>query len=259
MKTPLSIRVIHLALPMLIALTPLAFAADQGLDAIDTALQRQDLARANALIDRFLREVPDRQLQREARYYRGLAFLYENQPDAAQDIFSDLLAEQPYGALAERVRLSQVDALFMGGNYAQALVESERVWQDYPESNFQHVNLLNMARAELRLAQWMDARRDLERLVDEFPGTREAETAQQLLQERQYYSVQVGSFLDRERAEEQVARLTDQGEQAYILDVVDHSGLTFYRVRLGRFPQLEEAQILKARLTALGYPARIYP
>jgi cell division septation protein DedD len=95
--------------------------------------------------------------------------------------------------------------------------------------------------------------------MNDFPDSLEAYTAKQLLEEKQFFTVQVGAFLDRDRALSLVDDLRLKGQYGYIVETQDKKGNTFYRVRIGEVASLDAAKKLKEKLSTLGYPALIYP
>ncbi|MBF0485563.1 MAG: SPOR domain-containing protein, partial [Candidatus Omnitrophica bacterium] len=89
--------------------------------------------------------------------------------------------------------------------------------------------------------------------------TFEAITAKQLLEEKQYFTVQVGAFADKGRAEKLVAELIARKEYAYIVETKASDTRSYYRVRVGQLSTLKDAQALETKLAGLGYPTLIYP
>jgi len=99
----------------------------------------------------------------------------------------------------------------------------------------------------------------LNKIITEFPQSPEAPVAKQLLEEKQYFAVQVGSFLDRGRALTLIDDLKGDGQYAYVVETSGADGEKHYRVRVGQMSSLKDAQDLKMRLDKLGYPTLIYP
>ena len=83
--------------------------------------------------------------------------------------------------------------------------------------------------------------------------------ANQLLEEKQYFAVQVGSFQTHELAQKLVNELKEKGQYAYIVETKDKNAKRLFRVRVGQFARLNEAQHLKDQLSTLGYSTHIYP
>lgn len=72
------------------------------------------------------------------------------------------------------------------------------------------------------------------------------------------YTVQVGSFLDRGKAEAMAEELRRRGFSPFIVPF-DTPRDRYWRVRLGPFPGREEAEAMARRVSALGYDCVIMP
>jgi cell division septation protein DedD len=116
-----------------------------------------------------------------------------------------------------------------------------------------------LAGADLKLMRWEDAHVFLNKIVKEFPQSPEAPIAKQLLEEKQYFAVQVGSFLDKGRALTLIDDLKGSGQYAYVVETTAPDGQIYFRVRVGQMSSLNDAEDLKKRLDKLGYPTLIYP
>jgi N-acetylmuramoyl-L-alanine amidase len=68
------------------------------------------------------------------------------------------------------------------------------------------------------------------------------------------YRVQVGAYISQVNAEARVAKLREQGFDAYVI----HTG-GLYRVQVGAFAVRENAARMADRLRAAGYDALISP
>jgi cell division septation protein DedD len=116
-----------------------------------------------------------------------------------------------------------------------------------------------IAGADLKLMRWEDAGKYLNKIINEFPESPEAPVAKQLLEEKQYFAVQVGAFLDKSRALSLINDLKGSGQYVYVVETAAPGGQKYYRVRVGQMSSLESAEDLKKRLDKLGYPTLIYP
>jgi cell division septation protein DedD len=118
---------------------------------------------------------------------------------------------------------------------------------------------LKAARANLKLARWTKAREFLQKIQKEYPDSFENGVAKRLLDEKQYFTVQVGAFTEQPRAERLVQELIERKEYAYIVETKSPDGTLFYRVRVGQMTALKDAQVLETKLSGFGYPTLIYP
>ena len=119
--------------------------------------------------------------------------------------------------------------------------------------------MANWEKSFVKLMRWEEAHEFLSKIVKEFPQSPEAPVAKQLLEEKQYCAVQVGSFLDKGRAITLIDDLKGSGQYAYVVETTSSDGQVYYRVRVGQMSSLNDAEALKKRLDKLGYPTLIYP
>ena len=228
------------------------------LEDVESAVIREDYKESESLARIFLSQNPSKAEADTARYYLGLSLLFRDNAREARPVFEELGRHYPSGILGDKARIGVIDSYILQGDYPSALTRAQAFLKD-PGSEFTSLIYLKIARCYLRLTKWDEARDYLNRILEEYPKSLEAHRASQLLNEKQFFAVQVGSFLDRARAEKLTQQLKTNGEYAYMIETVDQTGQTFYRVRVGRFSLLSEARSQKKRLAELGYPTLIYP
>jgi len=233
--------------------------ANAALTDIQTAIIQEDFSKAEMLAQDYIKSQPDKENLHEALYYLGLSQLRLGHYQQARETFGQLQTASLKGNLYDKAALGLVDTFLMNEQYPEALKEAKRLLLKSPRSEFLSLVYLKIARANFKLAQWKEAQTYLQKITVEFPGSLEAHTARQLLDEKQYFAVQVGAFLDRKLAEKLINEIKDKGEYAYIVETMDKDGAQFFRVRVGKFASLKEAIDLKSRLSKLGYPTSIYP
>lgn len=241
---------------LVLVLVPPVFAS---LEEIETAIVQEDFEKAGRLAEDFLKGKPNKNDSKKALHYLGITQLWLNKTQDARETFRQLLKEAPEPTWRDRASIGIADSYYLEGHYDLALEEVERLFANSPRSEYLSLIYLKMARCHLKLARWQKAEEYLKRIANDFPGSLEAQSAKRLLEEKQYFAVQVGAFLERNRAEALTVELKEKGEYAYIIETLDKENRKFYRVRVGKFALLDEAQSLKTKLTNLGYPTRIYP
>ena len=226
---------------------------------IETAVIQENYPTAETLAKQFIDQKPYKKDLDYALYYLALSELrQENYADAASN-FSLLLSGFPKEELRDKAYLGYIEALYLSGEYAEGLKIAEEFLKESPNSAFLSAIYLKLGRGNLKLRNWQNAQEYLNKVVRDFPESPEAHSAKQLLDEKQYFSVQIGAFLERFRAENLVSELKKKGEYAYIVETVDNLERKFYRVRVGKAALLEEAQKLESKLAQSGYPTIIYP
>ena len=233
--------------------------SDPKLGDIETAILKEDYTPAQNLARDLLKGQPPKDISNEARYYLGLSLLRQNQYEPAKEIFTELSRSNLAAQLRDKVFLGLFDSYYMAEHYPQALKIGTKMLKQSPHSEFLSLMYLKMARVDLKLTRWKEAGEYLRDILKDFSDSLEARVAKQLLEEKQYFSVQIGAFMDQTRAEQLVSELTQRKQYAYIVETTDWENTKFYRVRVGQLSLLEDAQKLKNEISSQGYPAQIYP
>lgn len=226
---------------------------------IETAVITQDYEQARELASQLLSREAAGESYQEALYYMGLCEVHLGNYRQAAETFTKLGKEKMKGELRDKAYLGLFDAYYMDEHYEKAYAVAKKLLKWSPKSEFASLIYLKYARANLRLARWKEARKYLDRVITDFPNSMEVHVARQLLEEEQYFAVQVGAFMERARAEKLSNELQQKGQYAYIVETVDQKDNKFYRVRVGQLARLNEAQQLKSELSSEGYPTQIYP
>jgi len=244
---------------LLSSMTAVRMAEAVSLTDIETAIIQKNFLEAEQLARSFISQNPSKAESDQAQYYLGLSLLWLGKHRQAHDIFSQLLSYQPEIKLRDKVPLGIIDVHYMDGKYQEAILLAKELLKTSPRSESESLIYLKLARANLKLARWGEAQKYLKKIVKEFSQSPEAHIAKQLLEEKQYFAVQVGAFLDRAKAEQLVVELKQRGEYVYIVETTDSAGRQFYRVRVGQLAILDEANKLSQKLSSLGYPTQVYP
>jgi TolA-binding protein len=245
-----------LMISMLMIMGSAAYAA---LPDIEAAVMNKDYTTAKALASDVIKNSNDASQRTEAQYYYGLAQLRLGQYADARQAFRAVMDAHPSQDVYDKAALSLTEGFYMEGQYTDALATAKELLSRSPHSAFLSLIYFKIAGADLKLMRWEDAHAFLTKITQEFPQSPEAPIAKQLLEEKQYFAVQVGSFLDKSRALALIDDLKGNGQYAYVVEATGSDGQTYYRVRVGQMSSLNDAESLKERLDKLGYPTLIYP
>lgn len=227
---------------------------------LQLSVMRENFLETKRLAKEFLKQDNNPKEQQEANYYLGLSELRLGYYDKSKQLFEDLVDDKKISdELYDKSMLGLFDSLYLSEKYDEALKVIKELYKKRHMSEFLSLIYLKMARVHLKLSHWEEARKHLNTIVNNFSNSVEYFSAKQLLEEKQYFTVQVGSFLDVERAKVLAQKLKNQGEYAYIVETKSRDDKTFYRVRVGQLSTLTEAQTLQDKLADLGYPTLIYP
>ena len=226
---------------------------------IEAAVMNKDYAQARDLASQIIKDSNDPAERTEAQYYYGLAQLRLGQYADARSAFQSVMDTHPAQDIYDKAALSLTEGFYMDGFYTDALDTANQLLKKSPYSSFLSLIYFKIAGADLKLMRWEDAHEFLNKIINEFPQSPEAPIAKQLLEEKQYFAVQVGSFLDKGRALTLIDDLKGSGQYAYVVETTAPDGQKYYRVRVGQMSSLNDAEDLKKRLDKLGYPTLIYP
>ncbi len=235
---------------------PQAYAA---MPDIEAAIMDKDYPKARELASRIIKDSNDSAQRTEAQYYYGLAQLRLGQYADARGAFQSVMDSHPPQDSYDKAALSLTEGFYMEGLYADALDMADQLYKKSPHSSFLSLIYFKIAGADLKLMRWEDAHEFLNKIINEFPKSPEAPIARQLLEEKQYFAVQVGAFLEKGRALALIDDLKGNGQYAYVVETTAPQGPTYYRVRVGQMSSLNDAEDLRKRLDKLGYPTLIYP
>ena len=240
--------------PLIIALPVHASISD-----IEAAIMDKNYEQARALSSQELKTSLDPKERIQAEYYLGLSQLRLGQYSQARSAFQIVMSATDSSDLYDRAAIGMIEALYVSGFYKEALQEGQKLLKKSPHSSFMSIIYLKMARTYLKLTHWGLAKEYLHKIINEFPQSLEASAARNLMEEKEYFAVQVGSFLDRDKAQNLLEQLKAKGQYVYIVETIANDEKKFYRVRVGQITSLSDAQTLEAKLAQLGYPTLIYP
>ncbi len=226
---------------------------------IETAIMNKDFEKAKTLAESFIAENPASPQIAQVRYFLGISQLGLAHYQQARSEFENVLHSSPTDNLYDKASLGIIDSLGMEQNFEEDLRQSQQFLSKRPHSEFLSVIYLKLARANFKLSRWDKAQGYLKKIIRDFPKSFEAHSARQLLEEKRYFAIQVGSFLDQSRAMALADELKKKGEYAYLVETQDNEGRVFYRVRVGELKSLNEANRMQEHLSNQGYPTHIYP
>ncbi|MBU2495311.1 MAG: SPOR domain-containing protein [Candidatus Omnitrophica bacterium] len=195
----------------------------------------------------------DKTLNPTENYLLGFCYQEAGETRKAENIWQALLS----GPKKERSLLALAHLKSKDG----ALTESEKIFRqfsrEFPNSQYQPAALLGLAEVLSRKNKTQESLDIMNRLRRRYPFSGEAEKATRFLnRELGPYTIQIGSFVDLNRAERVTEDLSSKGYEAYIARILDGSVSYRYHVRIGNFKDKKKAesagQVLKNN-TGLDY------
>ena len=116
-------------------------------------------------------------------YDESFINIRRGQYEGAIQGFTDYLKYCGEQDMADNARFWVGESYYSMDNYKAAIKEFETLLTDYPNSEKRAGSYYKMARSYEELGQKKDARATFQKLIDEFPGTLEAEQAKEKLRE----------------------------------------------------------------------------
>lgn len=226
---------------------------------IEVALMNKDYEQARKLAQQLLKSTAVHKDRLQAQYYLGLSQLRLERYVEARSSFQIVMSMASNRDLYDRAAVGMIEALHKPGLYKEALRSVQALLERSPNSSFLSLIYLKKARIHLKLSEWGMAKEALLKIINEFPESLEAPIARDLMEEKEFFSVQVGAFLDKEKAIALTEELKSNGQYAYIIETSTPDQKKYYRVRVGQTASLSDARTLESKLAQLGYPTLIYP
>ena len=164
---------------------------------IQAAFMNKDYVKTKDLAVTLIARTKDPQERSEAFYYTGVSDLWLGQYVSARESLAKTIKAKPSRDLLDKASMALMDTYYMEGDYKKSLEVAEDFLDDNPKSEFISAVYLKVARCHLKLANWKKGRDYLQKVLQKYPNSLERFYVDQLLQESQYFAVQVGSFQDR--------------------------------------------------------------
>ena len=189
----------------------------------------------------------------------GVSCLKEKEWSKARENLNRLLSDYPRSNLTGQARLSLADSFYLSGDLNQAISRYKKFLIDNPHGPLLAEVYFKLGRCYQEKGRWDEARYYFEKVYADYPLSFEAGEASVILtKDKLYFTVQVGSFIDRTNALNTCAKLKDRGYQAFVREARE-KGKILYRVRVGNFDTRGEADYIAAQLNKKGYSTKIYP
>lgn len=199
----------------------------------------------------------DAKNQDRVYYFMGLSNMKIGNFQEARNDFNLLLKDFPNSSLKQMANLGFADTYFLEENYAEANKFYEKLAEDKGSHILSNV-YYKLAQTNIKLGNWQQAKGYLEKIKNEFPLSFEATMAKDINLSQEFFTVQVGSFINPEKAQKLSNDLKAAGLDSYILEN-NSQGKIFYRVRVGKLASLKEAKELEQSLQDKNYPTKIFP
>lgn len=196
---------------------------------------------------------------RIAEIYYYLARLTTN-PDSSILYYQRIINNYPESRYADIAYLEIAKITIAQGKYKNALITLNELNNNYPNSELKEEIQFWFGIAQIESGNKEEGYQTLRNLINTYPKSIWANRARNLIPQTEphkvYYTVQVGSFRDKENAEKILEELKTKGFSGQIVEATV-MGKLHYRVWIGEFETMEQAKSLLAKLDSIGIKANV--
>ena len=192
----------------------------------------------------------------EALWLEGLSHLALGEYKEARSCFQKIIKKR--SQLQEKAILGFIDSYLFEEKFKKAYSLYKKTSSKKLSPQTKELLKLRIARVCLKLGKWQEAKKYLKELQHS-PYLLIRKEAEKLLNpDNFYFTLQVGSFINKDNAYKLLEELLKKNLPAYIQES-KYKNVLFYRVKVGREKTRQQIQKLKDTLYKLGYPSTIRP
>jgi len=195
---------------------------------------------------------------RIAEVYYYLARLTVN-PDSSILYYQRIINDSPQSRYADIAYLEIAKIAIAREDYKNALITLNELNKNYPNSELKEEILFWTGIAQIESGNKEAGYKTLQDLINAHPKSIWASRARNLIpqtQQKECYTVQVGSFRNKENAEKRLEELKAKGYIGRIVEATVMDKL-HYRVWIGEFETMEQAKSLSAKLDSMGIKGNV--
>jgi tetratricopeptide (TPR) repeat protein len=202
---------------------------------------KEDYAGTTKLTAEYLSNPKNKSNLEDVLYLQSLSLLKLGRADEAREKLKDLEKQFQSSDAKASAAASVGDSYFYEGNLKEALQRYRETLSRYPQTDQTAYLHARVSEISGKLAK---------------PPLLSLPPNPPLVEEKPFYTVQVGAFSRRRNAAAFLEKLLSRGYPAYLEDADEHH---VYRVRIGKYPTKAEALAKAARLNDEGYPTKVIP
>ncbi len=196
----------------------------------------------------------------EAYYFLGRLSI---DPDSALSYYQRVTKNYSQSRYADISYLEIAKINIARGKYANAIITLSELLRNYPETSSQDEILFWLGISYMSNGQEKQGTSVLQDLRTRFPKSMWSERAANVVPmkktpqtKEEYFTIQVGSYRNRENAEIHAEDLQRGDFDVQIVEAVV-KGETYYRVWVGRFATAEQAKTFSIKLDSLGIKGNV--
>jgi TolA-binding protein len=193
----------------------------------------------------------------EVYYYLGRLSV---NPDSAALYYYTVINEYPQSRYADITYLEIAKINIARKNFTTAIANLDELLKRYPETEYRDEIMFWQGVSSISTGNTEHGESLLASLQNKYPKSVWSERAANITQKKasiqEYYTVQLGSYRNKENAENFAVSLREKGIDVEIVEALV-KGHTYYRVWSGRFASLEKAKEHLSKLNSLGLKGNV--
>lgn len=181
------------------------------------------------------------------QYRIGICYLklgnYEKAEEELKKIFSCTES-----TLFDDAQFARGEALYLAGNFAEAINLYQHLIRQYPQSPILHLVYFKLAMSHLKKGEEKEALKYFKKVRRLYPLSFEAVKANKIICRKEgLFSIQLGAFIDLDRAKNVLGNFQKKGYSSYLFKKVDDKPW-IYKVRIGNFESRAKAILFTQQL-----------
>lgn len=193
----------------------------------------------------------------EVYYYLGRLSV---NPDSAAQYYYSVINDYPQSRYADITYLEIAKINIARKNFTTAIANLAELLKRYPETEYQDEIMFWQGVSNISAGNTERGESLLASLQNKYPKSVWSERAANITQKKEsaqeYYTVQLGSYRNRENAQTYAASLREKDIEVEIVEAIV-KGHTYYRVWSGHFASLEKAKEHLSKLDSLGLKGNV--
>jgi len=193
----------------------------------------------------------------EVHYFLGRLSV---NPDSAVYYYYKVINDYPQSRYADISYLEIAKINFARKNFRTAITNLNELIKRYPDSEYRDEIMFWLGVSYISLEDETRGGEILTELQRTFPKSVWSERAANITQTKtigqEYYTIQLGSYRNRDNAEQYAVTLRDKGLDVRVVEALV-KGQIYYRVWTGQFLTIEQAKEYKLKLDTLGLKGNV--
>jgi tetratricopeptide (TPR) repeat protein len=196
--------------------------------------------------------------KRRLSFLCGMAYLKLANTEKARELFGQAITSRA-DTLTISSKIGIADTFLLDNDFHEAIRRYKTILSDYGHRANESNIYFKLARSYQRIGAWDESKEYFRKVEKLYPLSFESRMAREELERNLFYfTVQAGSFADKNNALKLHDRLKREGYPVFI-DQSQIGPHQYYRVRVGKFDKREQATRTEKDLKRIGLPTRIYP